>query len=363
MAGAPRNLKGMQALARAAGVALRPHAKTHKAIAVARLQVETGATGLCTAKVSEADTFLAGGLRSILVAYPLVGAKAEALAALAARTPDTLLEGAADSEEGLFDLGRAASRRGVTLGVWLKVDVGLHRAGLAPDDPALASLALRALSTPGLRLRGLLTHAGHVYAAAPADVAAIGRAEGEMLVRAARDLERRGTGPLRVGLGSTPTVPHAARVEGVDEIHPGVYVFGDRQQVRLGAMQADDLALSVLATVVSRPAPGRWVLDTGSKSLSSDRGARGTEGVRGSAWSAPWPPTGRPDPARSPSPGRRRGTRAAGHARGRPRCSPASPRSTRCWSTREPALGPRGPGGNPAQPRLRGGGTWPGPST
>lgn len=276
-----RNLEGMQALADAAGVTLRPHAKTHKAIAVARLQQETGATGLCTAKVSEADTFLAGGLRSVLVAYPLVGAKAEALAALAARTPDTLLEGAADSEEGLFDLGRAASRNGVTLGVWLKVDVGLHRAGLAPDDPGLALLALRALSTPGLRLRGLLTHAGHVYAASPGDVAAIGRAEGEILVRTARELERRGTGPLQVGLGSTPTVPHAAQVEGVDEIHPGVYVFGDRQQVRLGAMQADDLALSVLATVVSRPAPGRWVLDAGSKSLSSDRGAHGTEGVRG----------------------------------------------------------------------------------
>jgi len=276
-----RNLAGMQALADAAGVTLRPHAKTHKAIAVARRQQETGAVGLCTAKVSEADTFLAGGLRGILVAYPLVGAKAEALAVLAARTPDTLLEGAADSVEGLFDLGRAASRNGVTLGVWLKVDVGLHRAGLAPDDPGLATLALRALSTPGLRLRGLLTHAGHVYAASPQDVAAIGREEGERLVRAARELERQGTGPLKVGLGSTPTAAAAARVEGVDEIHPGVYVFGDRQQVQLGAMQVQDLALSVLATVVSRPAPGRWVLDTGSKTLSSDRGAHGTEGVRG----------------------------------------------------------------------------------
>lgn len=301
-----RNLEGMQALADSAGVTLRPHAKTHKAIAVARLQQEMGASGLCTAKVSEADTFLAGGLRGILVAYPLVGAKAEALAALAARDPDTLLEGAADSEEGLFDLGRAASRHGVTLGVWLKVDVGLHRAGLAPDDPALAALAQRALATPGLRLRGLLTHAGHVYAAPPEAVPGIGRAEAELLVGAARELERQGTGPLKVGLGSTPTVPHAARVEGVDEIHPGVYVFGDRQQVRLGAMRSGDLALSVLATVVSRPAPGRWVLDTGSKSLSSDRGAHGTEGVRGygvvRALAAHGPAGNGPLPFASPAP-------------------------------------------------------------
>jgi D-serine deaminase-like pyridoxal phosphate-dependent protein len=276
-----RNLDGMAALAAGNGVRLRPHAKSHKTPGLAFLQQERGAVGVCTAKVSEAAVFLEAGVEDLVVAYPLVGAKAERLASLAALHPRARLAGAADSEEGLEALGHAASRHGVTLTVWLKVDSGLHRAGVLPQDPRLEALARRARHTPGVRLAGLLTHAGHVYRADPRDVPGIGRREGEALVEAAQRLNRAGLGPLEVALGSTPTVPHAARVEGVNEIHPGVYVFGDRQQVALEAMASGDVALTVLATVVSRPDPGRWVLDCGSKTLSSDRGAHGTEMVRG----------------------------------------------------------------------------------
>lgn len=271
----------MAALAERCGVRLRPHAKSHKSPEVAARQLEGGAAGLCTAKVSEAAVFLEAGVQDIVVAYPLVGAKAERLAALAAVHPEARLAAAADSEEGLEALGLAASRHGVTLGVWLKVDSGLHRAGVAPDDPRLEALARRARHTPRVRLAGLLTHAGHAYAAEPGEIDALGREEGERLVEAARRLSRVGLGPLEVALGSTPTVARAAQVDGVSEIHPGVYVFGDRQQVALESMGSDDVALTVLATVVSRPAPGRTVLDCGSKTLSSDRGAHGTERVTG----------------------------------------------------------------------------------
>jgi D-serine deaminase-like pyridoxal phosphate-dependent protein len=126
-----------------------------------------------------------------------------------------------------------------------------------------------------------VTHAGQVYAGDREDAVRIGRHEGEIMVSTARELERAGSGPLQVGLGSTPTIFHAASVDGVDEIHPGVYVFGDREQVRLGAMAIDDIALTVLGTVVSRPARGRWILDTGSKTLSGDRGAHGNPGLEG----------------------------------------------------------------------------------
>jgi len=276
-----RNLDGMAALARETGVRLRPHAKSHKSPRIGFLQLERGAGGLCTAKVSEAARFLEAGVKDLVVAYPVVGSKAEHLAALAARYPDARLAAGADSEEGLEALGRAASRHGVTLGVWLKVDTGLHRAGLPPDDPRLEALARRARHTPRVRLAGLFTHAGHAYSSDPRAIPAVGRGEGESMVEAAGRLDRAGLGPLEVALGSTPTIVHAARVKGVDEIHPGVYVFGDRQQVALEAMQSRDVALTVLATVVSRPDPGRWILDCGSKTLSSDRGAHGTERVQG----------------------------------------------------------------------------------
>ena len=276
-----RNLEGMAALAAETGTRLVPHAKSHKSPDLARRQLALGAAGLCTAKVSEAEVFAAAGVTDLLVAYPMVGARAEALARLASRFPATRFAAAVDSERGLEDLARSATRQGVFLDLWLEVDTGLRRSGLAPEDPALADLARRARGETSLRLVGLLTHAGHAYRAAPAEIPALGRGEGEVMVAAARRLEEAGLGPLRVSLGSTPTLPYAARVAGVDEIHPGVYVFGDRQQVNLGAVRPDDVALTVRATCVSRPAPGRWVLDAGSKTLSSDRGAHGSESIRG----------------------------------------------------------------------------------
>jgi D-serine deaminase-like pyridoxal phosphate-dependent protein len=233
------------------------------------------------AKVSESAPFLAAGFEDLLVAYPLWESKAEALARIATRHPGGRFAAVADSEGGIEGLGRAATREGVVLDLWIEVDVGLRRCGVPPHDPRLEALARRAGHTPGLRLRGLLTHAGHVYKARPDEVAAIGRAEGELLVEAADRLSRAGLGPLEVSLGSTPTLPYSARVDGVHEIHPGVYVFGDRQQAALGAMLPEHVSLSVLATVVSRPAPGRLVLDTGSKTLSSDRGAHGSDLVQG----------------------------------------------------------------------------------
>jgi len=276
-----RNLEGMARLAESAGVALRPHVKTHKSPDLARRQTARGAQGLCTATVREATVFAGHGFRDILVAYPILGVAAETLARLGADTEGLDLACTADSERGLDDLSRAALRAGVTLGVWIEVDTGLRRCGVPPGDPRLDALAKRARSLHGLRLRGLLTHAGHAYAADPKDVPSIGRSEGEQMVEAATRLDRAGLGPLRVGLGSTPTVYHAARVAGVGEIHAGVYVFGDRQQARLRAMRLDDVALTVLTTVVSGPGAGRRVVDAGSKTLSADRGAHGTEGVTG----------------------------------------------------------------------------------
>jgi len=277
-----RNLEAMQALADRHGVRLRPHLKSHKCLELGRRQQDAGARGLCAAKVSEAAVFATGGFTDLLVAYPLAPPKALDLARLTAKTPGLRAGMTVDSSAFVDGASAAARRYGVELGVWVEIDTGLRRCGLPPDSPEVEALAARIAGAPGLRFAGLLTHAGHAYkAATPAEAAAVGREEGEQMVAAAARLRRAGLGEVAVGFGSTPTAVSATAVAGVGELHAGVYVFGDRQQVRLGAMHLDHVSLTVLATVVGRPAPGRWVVDAGSKTLSSDQGAHGTKGVVG----------------------------------------------------------------------------------
>ena len=262
-----RNVGAMADRARAAGVKLRPHAKTHKSPDIARLQRAAGAAGLSVAKTSEAEVFADAGFDDLFVAFPVVGAdKGRRLLALSDRVR---LAVGVDSEEGARTLAAPFHAAGRTLDVMLKVDVGLHRVGVEPASAP--EHARRIAEIPGLRLRGIFTHAGHAYSGeSPADVAALGRSEGEILASVAAALQGDGHGPLEVSVGSTPTARHAMTAAGVTECRPGNYVYHDASQVSLGTCGLDDCALTVLATVVSVPAPGRAVLDAGSKTVSSD---------------------------------------------------------------------------------------------
>jgi len=262
-----RNLARMAERARARGVKLRPHAKTHKVVAIARRQLEAGAVGLSLAKTSEAEVFVDAGFEDLFIAYPVVGAdKARRLLPLAERVR---LSVGADSVEGaqtLADVFAAAGRR---LDLLLKVDVGYGRVGVVPAQARAVARALAAL--PGLRLRGIFTHAGHGYAAeTPEAVAAVGRSEGEILAAVAAELRADGLPIEEVSVGSTPTAPSALQVAGVTECRPGNYVYNDASQVSLGTCAFEDCAMTVLATVTSVPAPDRAVVDAGSKTLSSD---------------------------------------------------------------------------------------------
>ncbi len=252
------NVEAMAAVARDAGVALRPHAKTHKLVEVAALQLAAGARGLTVAKLGEAEVFADGGCDDLLIAYPLVGeVKLERLAALARRVRVAV---ALDS----LEVARAISEAGAEVGVRIEVDTGQHRAGVAPAD--VASLARQLAELPGLRVEGVMTHEGHAYGAA--DLAAATRDAAAAMAAAGASL---GLPAPVVSLGSTPTARLAAREPGVTEIRPGTYVFHDRTQIAHGAASERDVAATVLATVVSRPAPDRAVVDAGTKVLSSDR--------------------------------------------------------------------------------------------
>jgi D-serine deaminase-like pyridoxal phosphate-dependent protein len=262
-----RNVSRMAERARAHGVRLRPHAKTHKCPEIARFQLAAGATGLSLAKVGEAEVFARAGFEDIFLAYPVVGEdKGRRLLALADRARVSV---GADSVEGARTLAAPFREAGRTLDVRLKVDVGYGRVGVRPQR-ALA-VARSVAEIPGLRLRGIFTHAGHAYASTTRrSIDEIARLEGETLARTAARLRRAGLPIDEVSVGSTPTAARAMTVPGVTECRPGTYVFHDASQVALGTCEARDCALTVLATVVSVPAADRAVVDAGSKTLSSD---------------------------------------------------------------------------------------------
>jgi D-serine deaminase-like pyridoxal phosphate-dependent protein len=260
------NLAAMAAHARDHGVALRPHAKTHKCVEIARRQVELGAVGLTVATVGEGEVFADAGFTDLFIAYPVwaAGVRGTRLRALAERV--TLRVGA-DSSEGLEVLARALS--GVDAEVVVEVDSGHHRTGVESPHAGQVAAAARRI---GLRVAGVFTFPGHSYGPGQRERAAAD--EARALLQADAALRRAGVGAsLRSG-GSTPTV--ALLDQGaLNEMRPGVYVFNDAQQVELGAAGWEAVALTAAATVVSRH--GRnLVLDAGSKVLGGDRPAWAT---------------------------------------------------------------------------------------
>lgn len=257
-----RNIAAMAAHAARLGVALRPHAKTHKSVALAARQLAAGAAGLTVATLGEAEVFADAGCPDLFVAYPLWvdAARAGRLAALAERAR---LRIGVDSAEAAAAIGRAVAPRGAQ--VLVEVDSGHHRSGVAPSAVRpVADAAARA----GLEVVGAFTFPGHGYG--PGKVAQAVADESRALAAAADELRAGGLEVSVLSGGSTPTVTSTDATV-VGEVRPGVYVFNDAQQLTLGTCRMEDVGLSVLSTVTSSPGPDRVVLDAGSKVLSSDR--------------------------------------------------------------------------------------------
>ncbi|NVD40444.1 alanine racemase [Ensifer sp. HO-A22] len=274
-----RNMRAMQQRATAAGVLMFPHVKTHKSVHIARQQLALGARGITASKPSEALIFAEAGIPSIILAYPIV--KAQSLDRLlpAVNARGTELRTIAASSVGVDALADAAKRHGVEIGVFLKVDVGLGRVGVKPNDPAALELCARIAAANGLRFAGLLSHAGHSYAAAsPQSLAKVALDEAADLAGLAGRLRERGIAVECLSVGATPTCLGAPLPNEVDCIRPGNYVFLDGTALRLGICTADDLALSVVARVVASN-DTHFIIDAGSKSMSSDRGAHGMGGA------------------------------------------------------------------------------------
>jgi D-serine deaminase-like pyridoxal phosphate-dependent protein len=262
-----RNLDRAQELARSAGIALRPHVKTHKSPLIARWQLDRGASGICCAKLGEAEVFAAAGFSDIRLAYPINPANAARVLALTERTTLSIV---IDHLAVAHAWSEVMRRSGRVLNVLIKVDVGFHRCGIDPEAHAVDFVGAVA-ALPGLRLCGLLSHAGHSYRAASAsDIETIARREADLLLTLQRDAAAAGVQLDEISVGATPTLRFSIRERGVTEVRPGNYVFFDRMQLLLGSATLQDCALTVLATVVSKPARDRIILDCGSKTLSND---------------------------------------------------------------------------------------------
>lgn len=259
------NLRRMAALAADAGVALRPHAKTHKCVPLARRQLAHGAAGLTVATLAEAEMFAAGGLADLFIAYPLWAGQPRA-ARVRQLHERTRLRVGVDSPEAAEAL--AAATRGVPepLRVLIEVDCGGRRTGVRPA--AVPELALACLRL-GLEVVGAFTHPGHAYQDPGSVPDAVADERTALSVAGAALGALTGQPPVLSG-GSTPTVL-ADTARPLTEVRPGTYVFGDRQQLHLSGVGPEQVALVVAARVVSTPRPGEAVLDAGSKALSTDR--------------------------------------------------------------------------------------------
>jgi D-serine deaminase-like pyridoxal phosphate-dependent protein len=271
-----RNLAAWQEACSAAGVALRPHVKTHKTLELARLQRARGAAGIACAKVSEAEVFVAAGFDDVAIAYPVVAAEACARAAALAAGGATISVNV-DGELGVRRLGEAARSHGTRLGVWLDVDTGLGRTGIPADDgPALIGLARLVAAEPGLRLLGVTTYRNAKRPGADA-LAATAADEAALLALAADALVAGGIEVGGVAAGSTPTGRAVAAAPAVTEVRAGTYVFNDLMQLALGSAREDDVALTVHTTVVSRRG-ARTTVDAGAKTFGGDSRAPAVPG-------------------------------------------------------------------------------------
>jgi D-serine deaminase-like pyridoxal phosphate-dependent protein len=272
------NIRAMQAAVDTTGARLRPHIKTHKIPEIARLQAAAGAHGIAVAKVAEAEVFAAAGFTDIAVAYPVVGPeKWRRLAGLAQTCRVTVN---VDSELAARGLSEAATAAGTTLLVQIDIDTGFHRCGVQLDDAEPMCRLVMAL--PGLELDGITTHRSAFFPDhGGRPVAELGREEGEIMVAIAERL-RTAVIPIReVTCGSTPTAAAAAAVAGVTEVRAGTYVFGDLIMAGVGAMAREDIALSIISTVQSRPHPGRATVDGGMKTFMGEAFPSPPKSLRG----------------------------------------------------------------------------------
>jgi D-serine deaminase-like pyridoxal phosphate-dependent protein len=254
-----RNIRKTQQLCDAAGIANRPHMKTHKSAALARMQIAAGATGLTCQKLGEAEAMAEAGIADLFISYNIIGEeKAARLARLMEKARVTV---AADNPVTVETLARAAAIAGRELSVLVECDTGRKRAGVETPGDAVA-LARRIAATPGLAFTGLMLYP-------PEDAAA---ASNRFVQQVREALAGEGIALTVLSSGGTPNLLSLGSIAGQTEHRAGTSIFNDRMMIAAGYAGLADCALSIYTTVVSRGAPERGILDAGSKVFTTETG-------------------------------------------------------------------------------------------
>ena len=267
-----RNVARLKAKLDGLGVALRPHLKTSKSVDVARRVMASPSGPATVSTLLEAEQFAAAGVRDIIYAVGIAPSKLPQVLALRAGGADVSV--VLDTVEQAQAVAQASRKAGTRIPALIEIDCDGHRSGVLPTDRQLLLDIGHALV--GAELRGVITHAGDSYLARGAEaLRQCAEVERRSVVDAAGILRQAGLPCPVVSVGSTPTAHNAADLTGVTEVRAGVFVFFDLVMAGIGVCQVDDIALSVLATVIGHQRNKGWILvDAGWMALSQDRGTR-----------------------------------------------------------------------------------------
>jgi D-serine deaminase-like pyridoxal phosphate-dependent protein len=288
-----RNCARMIRRATELGVRLRPHMKTAKSVDVGRLATRERSVGVTVSTLAEAEAFAEAGFRDIIYAVGIAGHKVRAVAEIQ-RRDGVRISLLADTVAAVEEVSRRAEAVGERFALLIEIDSGGGRGGVSAEGPELPAIGEAVGASPWLSLAGVLTHAGQSYGASSIEeIKQIAEAERLAVTRAAERLRAAGMEVPVVSVGSTPTALHARSLEGVTEMRPGVYTLFDLAQVALGSCTVDDIAVSVLATVIGHNRPARRMLiDAGALALSKD--VSGNKGDRKVGYGLVCPATGGP---------------------------------------------------------------------
>ncbi|WP_167377922.1 DSD1 family PLP-dependent enzyme [Pseudomonas floridensis] len=267
------NIQRMQHRMNRLGVRLRPHVKTSKSLPVIQAQLAAGASGVTVSTLKEAGHCFANGIDDVFYAVAMAPGKLKQ--ALALRRKGCRLSILTDSLAAAQSIVAFGQQHDERFEVWIEIDCDGHRSGLATRDAVLVEVA-RVLIEGGMQLRGVMTHAGSSYDLdTPQALQAIAEQERRLCVEAAERIRNAGLPCPEVSIGSTPTALSVQSLKGVTEVRAGVYVFFDLVMHNIGVCAADELALSVLTTVIGHQQDKGWIIvDAGWMAMSRDRGTQ-----------------------------------------------------------------------------------------
>ncbi|MHC8334433.1 DSD1 family PLP-dependent enzyme [Pseudomonas sp. LB3P25] len=268
-----RNIQRMQQRMDTLGVRLRPHIKTSKCLPVIKAQIAAGASGVTVSTLKEAEHCFAEGISDVF--YAVAIAPGKLAQALTLRRKGCNLSVLTDSVIGAQAIVAFGQKNDERFEVWIEIDCDGHRSGLTVEDSALIDVA-RVLSEGGMQLRGVMTHAGSSYELDNLEALQIlAEQERFLCVSAAERIRDARMACPEVSIGSTPTALSALSLKGVTEVRAGVYVFFDLVMHNIGVCQPDELALSVLTTVIGHQQDKGWIItDAGWMAMSRDRGTQ-----------------------------------------------------------------------------------------